>query len=102
MLQCLRSADVSALQAANTKLNLAGFFGTFTFVPVVDGEFIVERPTLTLERGKVNGVSQSNDRLRCALANDTVGGASSRHEQLRRLQLRQFSHTADEHHDIRY
>lgn len=60
MLGCLRSADVAALQAANTKLNLAGFFGTFTFVPVVDGEFIVERPTLTLERGSVNGVSKDD------------------------------------------
>ncbi|EPT00684.1 hypothetical protein FOMPIDRAFT_150510 [Fomitopsis schrenkii] len=55
VLQCLRSADASSLQAANTKLNLAGFFGIFTFVPVVDGEFIVERPTVTLERGHVNG-----------------------------------------------
>ncbi len=30
--------------------------GTYTFVPVVDGTFITERPLVTLQRGKVNGV----------------------------------------------
>lgn len=33
-----------------------GFFGTFVFVPVVDGTFIVERPTVTLNNKKFNGV----------------------------------------------
>ena len=55
-LACLRAADASVLQAANTKINLAGFYGTFVFVPVIDGTFIVERPTVTLEKRRVNGV----------------------------------------------
>ena len=52
----MREVDASALQTANTKINLAGFYGTFVFVPVIDGTFIVERPTVTLEKRRVNGV----------------------------------------------
>ena len=55
-LGCLREADVSALAAANEKIN-AGSFDTFTFVPVVDGKFIRRRPTRALRAGKLNGVS---------------------------------------------
>ncbi|KAL0578555.1 hypothetical protein V5O48_003456 [Marasmius crinis-equi] len=54
-LACLRDADTNALQTANTNLNLAAFFGTFNFVPVVDGTFIRQRPTEALKQGKVNG-----------------------------------------------
>ncbi|KAJ7616829.1 Alpha/Beta hydrolase protein, partial [Mycena polygramma] len=52
---CLRAADVNTLQAANTQISNGGFFGTFLFVPVVDGSFITQRPTLSLQQGKVNG-----------------------------------------------
>ncbi|KAJ6582727.1 Alpha/Beta hydrolase protein [Mycena vulgaris] len=52
---CLRAADASVLEAANNNINLGGFFGTFLFVPVVDGEFITQRPTVALLEGKVNG-----------------------------------------------
>ena len=38
-------------------MSLSGFYGTYIFVPVIDGMFIVERPTVTLEKGQVNGVS---------------------------------------------
>jgi len=55
-LNCLRKVDVDVLQAANTEINNSGFFGTFVFVPVVDGTFITERPTQLLKQGKVNGV----------------------------------------------
>ncbi|KAF8161671.1 Alpha/Beta hydrolase protein [Crassisporium funariophilum] len=54
-LACLRTADVNALQAANTEINSSGFFGTFVFVPVIDGTFITERPTELLRQGKTNG-----------------------------------------------
>ena len=54
---CLRSADVALLDAANVAITLANFAGTFTFVPVVDDTFIVDRPTEILKRGQVNGVS---------------------------------------------
>ncbi|KAF8168680.1 Alpha/Beta hydrolase protein [Mycena galopus ATCC 62051] len=52
---CLRAADATTLETANNNINLDGFFGTFTMVPVVDGVFITQRPTLSLLEGKVNG-----------------------------------------------
>lgn len=55
-LSCLRNTDVKVLQAANMAINLAGFFGTFPFVPVVDGTLIRQRATEALQEGKVNGV----------------------------------------------
>lgn len=55
-LTCLRAANASALEVANANINLAGVYGTFVFVPVIDGSFIIERPTVTLERRRVNGV----------------------------------------------
>ncbi|KAH8113825.1 cephalosporin esterase [Phellopilus nigrolimitatus] len=53
--ECLVDADAGTLQNANVLINKAGFFGTFVTVPVVDGEFIVERPVETISRGKLNG-----------------------------------------------
>ena len=53
-LYCLRSVDVNSLENANLKINNSGFYGTFVFVPVVDGGFITERPSLLLREGKVN------------------------------------------------
>ena len=38
------------------EISVSGFFGTFVFVPVVDGSFITERPSELLKAGKVNGV----------------------------------------------
>ena len=55
-LGCLRAADVNSLQSANLEIGASGFFGTFVFVPVVDGSFITDRPTELLQAGKVNGV----------------------------------------------
>ncbi|KAJ6588190.1 Alpha/Beta hydrolase protein [Mycena capillaripes] len=52
---CLREADAAALLAAGTQIGASSFLGTFTFLPVVDGTFIVERPTVTLQRGQTNG-----------------------------------------------
>ncbi|KIK62492.1 hypothetical protein GYMLUDRAFT_41945 [Collybiopsis luxurians FD-317 M1] len=54
-LSCLRSVDANTLGTINNNINLGGFFGTFLFVPVVDGTFITQRPTLSLKQGKVNG-----------------------------------------------
>ncbi|KAG0695323.1 Alpha/Beta hydrolase protein [Suillus ampliporus] len=54
-LSCLRAADVNTLQTLNYDINLDGFFGTIVFVPVVDGTFIVERPTVTISKGRLNG-----------------------------------------------
>ncbi|KAF8177596.1 Alpha/Beta hydrolase protein [Pholiota molesta] len=53
-LECLRTVDVDILQAANIEINNSGFFGTFVFVPVVDGTFITARPTELLQQRKIN------------------------------------------------
>ncbi|KAJ7448576.1 alpha beta-hydrolase [Mycena latifolia] len=52
---CLRAVDATVLEAANTNISSGAFFGTFVFVPVVDGVFITQRPTISLLEGKVNG-----------------------------------------------
>ncbi|KAG2111829.1 Alpha/Beta hydrolase protein [Suillus clintonianus] len=54
-LSCLRTADVNTLETLNYNININGFFGSFVFVPVVDGTFILERPTVTISKGRLNG-----------------------------------------------
>ncbi|THV01067.1 alpha/beta-hydrolase [Dendrothele bispora CBS 962.96] len=54
-LACLRSANANTLETANSGISQSGFFGSFVFVPVVDGTFITQRPTEALKLGKVNG-----------------------------------------------
>ncbi|KAJ7442655.1 Alpha/Beta hydrolase protein [Mycena latifolia] len=65
-LKCLRAVDSASLQDINLSVILAGFQGTFTFVPVVDGSFITRRPTDLLAQGHLNGdfllsVTNSNE-----------------------------------------
>ena len=57
VLTCLRNVDFDTLQAANMNITSSAFFGTFDSIPVVDGTFITQRPSLSLEQRKVNGVS---------------------------------------------
>jgi len=52
---CLVSVDSDTLNSANDAIALSAFYETFIFVPVVDGRFIVERPTVTMDRQTVNG-----------------------------------------------
>ncbi|KAF7343233.1 Carboxylic ester hydrolase [Mycena venus] len=52
---CLRATDVQILATANQDISAGAFFGTVLWTPVVDGEFIQQRPTLSLAQGKVNG-----------------------------------------------
>ncbi|KAJ7152878.1 Alpha/Beta hydrolase protein [Mycena filopes] len=54
-LACIRRVDAAALMDVHQSIYGAGFYGTVTFVPVVDGEFITQRPTLALAQGRVNG-----------------------------------------------
>ncbi|KXN84321.1 Lipase 4 [Leucoagaricus sp. SymC.cos] len=54
-LKCLRQVDVNLLQQVNVNVGNSAFFGTFIFVPVVDGKFITDRPTQLMRQGKVNG-----------------------------------------------
>ncbi|KAJ7704485.1 Alpha/Beta hydrolase protein [Mycena rosella] len=65
-LECLRGVDAASLQSINFNVILAGFQGTFTFVPVIDKSFITQSPTSLLARGAVNGdillsVTNSNE-----------------------------------------
>ncbi|KAF8168656.1 Alpha/Beta hydrolase protein [Mycena galopus ATCC 62051] len=52
---CLRATDVDLLEIANLNICAAAFYGTYATVPVVDEEFITQRPTLLLAQSKVNG-----------------------------------------------
>ncbi|KAJ8480903.1 hypothetical protein ONZ45_g15494 [Pleurotus djamor] len=45
----------SVLQSTNVNINGAGFFGTFVMVPVIDGDFIAQRPIEALRQKRVNG-----------------------------------------------
>lgn len=55
-LTCLRASNTSILQAANDKACRSAFYGTSVVVPVVDGEFITQRPSEALRQRRVNGV----------------------------------------------
>lgn len=54
---CLLNKDSKTLQTASYVISGSGVYGTYAFVPVVDGSFILERPTLTLSSGKKNGIN---------------------------------------------
>ncbi|KAJ6585087.1 alpha beta-hydrolase [Mycena capillaripes] len=53
-LDCLRSVDGATLEEINLKVILAGFVGTLTFAPVIDGVFITQSPTDALLHDKLN------------------------------------------------
>ncbi|KAH7903614.1 hypothetical protein BJ138DRAFT_1120210 [Hygrophoropsis aurantiaca] len=76
-LTILQTIDATTLQNANYDLAGTGFFGTYIFVPVVDGTYIVERPSETLAKGTVNGdillsVGNSNEGNIFVNANETL------------------------------
>lgn len=54
-LACLRATDISRLDSVNQIINKEGFYGTYTFVPVVDGEFVRQDVGRSLREKKVNG-----------------------------------------------
>ncbi|RXW25552.1 hypothetical protein EST38_g373 [Candolleomyces aberdarensis] len=53
-LNCLRDTDISVLHDVNARVAEHVLFGTFAFVPVVDGEFIQQNPIRALRQGKLN------------------------------------------------
>lgn len=55
-LACLRSADVSVLQAANVEISNSGLHGLYVFAPVIDGKMITQSVTKSLKEGRTNGV----------------------------------------------
>lgn len=56
-LECLRDTDLADLREVNAKVAEQALYGTFAFVPVVDGDFIRESPIQALRRGRLNSVS---------------------------------------------
>ncbi|KAI9660390.1 MAG: hypothetical protein M1821_009740 [Bathelium mastoideum] len=53
---CLVSAPSEVLQNASAIVSASGTYGTWAFLPVTDGSFIVDRPSSQLLKGKVNGL----------------------------------------------
>ena len=54
--ECLVAADTDVLQnASGTVSTTRGYFGTFAFLPVIDGELITTRPSEELLAGQVSG-----------------------------------------------
>jgi hypothetical protein len=48
--------DYNTLQAANLNVTGSTFMGTYAFGPVVDGKFLIKRPTEILSERQLNGV----------------------------------------------
>ncbi|KAI0380415.1 putative carboxylesterase [Hypomontagnella monticulosa] len=54
--ECLITADTSVLQNASATVSTTqGYFGSFAFLPVIDDDYIQERPSQQSLRGEVNG-----------------------------------------------
>ncbi|KAF7346430.1 Carboxylic ester hydrolase [Mycena sanguinolenta] len=71
-LGCLRTVDSATLGEINMNVIEHGFQGTFTFVPVVDGSFIVQSPTDSLIQGKVNGSDEQDMLLSVTNTNEGI------------------------------
>lgn len=53
---CLVAADSEVLQNASGAVSTThGYFGSFAFLPVVDGDYIQQRPSVQLSLGQVSG-----------------------------------------------
>ncbi|KAI0153017.1 alpha/beta-hydrolase [Xylariaceae sp. FL1272] len=53
---CLVAADTTVLQNASGTVSTAvGYFGSFAFLPVIDDDYIQERPSIQLLHGKATG-----------------------------------------------
>ncbi|KAI0025557.1 Alpha/Beta hydrolase protein [Xylariomycetidae sp. FL0641] len=56
VLDCLVAANSSVLQnASGTVSTTQGYFGSFAFLPVMDGDYVREPPSLQLSLGNVSG-----------------------------------------------
>ena len=54
---CLVSKDTATLQYASASVSGSGRYATWAFLPVTDGEFIQQLPSLQLLKKQVNGKS---------------------------------------------
>lgn len=55
ILDCLRKADTDKLQLANYVVGSGVNYGSFAFGPVIDGDFIQQRPSQQFLNGAANG-----------------------------------------------
>ncbi|CBQ72861.1 related to esterase [Sporisorium reilianum SRZ2] len=53
--ECLVKKDAKTLQQASVKVAASSFFGTWPFLPVTDGSYILDVPSQQLNQRKVNG-----------------------------------------------
>ncbi|KAK0211206.1 Alpha/Beta hydrolase protein [Desarmillaria ectypa] len=98
-LTCLRNVDVDILEQINTDLCVSDFYGTFVFVPVIDGDFIKQRPTVAMCEGKVNGevlMSVTNTDEGGPFVDSTTAGTVQVPEYLTQL----FPNLSDQNRDI--
>ncbi|KAL1662144.1 Alpha/Beta hydrolase protein [Schizophyllum commune] len=51
---CLRTIDAPTLRAAAYSICTSKFYGSFSFLPVIDGELIQQRPLKALAEGRAN------------------------------------------------
>ncbi|GIJ97930.1 hypothetical protein Aspvir_000036 [Aspergillus viridinutans] len=61
---CLVAAPSETLQNASGIVSESGLFGTFAFLPVVDGDMMRERPSAQLKAGQISGrriLNNAND-----------------------------------------
>ncbi|KAF2500211.1 carboxylesterase type B [Lophium mytilinum] len=54
---CLVSKDTETLQRASYNISSSGTYGTWGFLPVTDGVFIQQLPSIQLQSKKVNGLN---------------------------------------------
>ncbi|ORY07129.1 Alpha/Beta hydrolase protein [Clohesyomyces aquaticus] len=57
VLDCLKSKDSTTLQQANWALGAASTYATWAFVPVTDGDYIRQLPSVQLAAKQVNGAN---------------------------------------------
>lgn len=55
--ECLQGKDSRTLINASMTVSQAGSYGTWAFLPVTDGTFVQDRPSVQFTSGKVNGVN---------------------------------------------
>lgn len=100
-LTCLRQTSLDILMQANNNITSSGFFGTFTFVPVVDGQFMTKRITQLLKEGRFNGVvCFSRYFVSCAWANSELVHIYRRRSVVTPIPLKEFTSQTQRLHSL--
>lgn len=87
--QCLVEANTTTLQYASFNVSMSGKYGTWGFLPVTDGIFVQEEPSLQLLQKRVNGknILVGNNASTSFVQHDQARGF----QWLTRLQMRPHS-----------